>query len=88
MQNLAVSGVSADDLAQLKKKRDRKGSDWCLEKGVGAELRRRALCENVLPFRRVQSAERHIKAARDIASAALGAVCRDCPLTCVLARRG
>lgn len=86
MLALAISAEEAAKFAYLREKRERKGPNWCLEKGFGKE-RRRYGYENVLPFKKVEAAERAANAARDHAAAVLGAECRNCKLTCVLARR-
>lgn len=79
--------IAAVDVLALTDKRDRKGSNWCLGKGIGRYRAEYGLL-NVVSFRgRREAAQRAVDESRMASAEALGLACKACPLTCVLARR-
>lgn len=85
MVGFAFTAVDLLHWEKLKEKRDKKGSEWCRDKGIGKErqllLPRPA---SVVPFRKVEIAERAMEQAKSDTYEALGSICRSCG-RCVLA---
>jgi hypothetical protein len=76
---------AAGDLVRWEKKlqkRDKRGADWCKEKGIGEERRwlDHALPENVIPIlgEDEAQAERAMARDREAARAALRSICKTC----------
>lgn len=87
---IRVSGVAVltlDKLERLQRKRDARGAEWCMAKGLGKErMRLRAnRPQDAQPIFRRPEVERALRAARADAEMIIADICRGCG-RCPLAR--
>lgn len=69
--------------ARYARKRDRRGADWCLAEGFGAERRELdKLSSGAIP---INATDRQIARTQERGRVHLTAVCRSCPLQCEMA---
>lgn len=71
---------------RYRRKRDRKGADWCLRNGFGAERRELDTVPpfNVIAVHEHSEMDRAIARTEESSREYLKAVCRACPLLCEL----
>lgn len=69
--------------ARYARKRDRRGADWCLAEGFGAE--RRALDKLTSGAIPIIASDRQIARTQERGREHLSAICRSCPLKCEMA---
>ena len=83
----ALIAANALRWSKILHKRDRKGPDWCKEKGIGKEREKwkpQTASPNIVRFNSAGTLERHVNAARWEGFDFLGSICNGCPLPCEL----